>query len=128
MLSEEDPTGVDRSRDETDDARAAFKERLAAKGLQDLGTLLGQLAIHTADNLAKLSEGEWQDTLKLIPSKRDAGDLADASRYAPGHFSLLRQLRDDVLREATGASAACGSAEVPTGARMIVDACRPSGA
>ena len=89
MVSEEDPTptGVDRSRDKTgDDARAAFKEILAAKGLpQDLGTLLGLLGTHTADSLAKLDFHEWEDTLKVLPWKRDERDLADNSRFGPGH-------------------------------------------
>ena len=40
-------------------ARADFAAKLAAKGLGDLGRLLGQLAIHTAENLANLTENEW---------------------------------------------------------------------
>ena len=57
--------------DETGDSpRVAFQEMLAHKDLQGLGWILGQLAVHTAENLAKLTEDERQSTLTLIPAKR----------------------------------------------------------
>jgi hypothetical protein len=89
-------------------ARADFAAKLAAAGLGDLGPLLGQLAIHTEENLANLTESEWSSTLELIPAKRpgELADLGDAARYAPGHFALLRQLREAKTTIAlTGSSA-----------------------
>ena len=100
----ESPSGSDESvAADAAAARVAFKEMLKKKDIEGLGWMLGQLAVHTADNVAKMNEDEWQNTLALIPAKRhnEVGDLADPNRFAPGHFSLLRQLREEVLREAT---------------------------
>ena len=103
---------------------ADLATRLAAKGLGNLGPFLGRLAIQTAENLANLTDKEWKDTLALIPKKRRDEDqvLEDPEQYAPGHFALLRQLREEVRREAqvgrseepmTSAAAAGEGAQAP---------------
>jgi len=89
----------------------AFKQRLEAEGNQDLAWTLGRLAVTTVDNLAKLTDTEFQQTLKLIQMKRpeEPMDLSDHRRFAPGHLSILRRLRDAVLREVTPSGADLGS-------------------
>ena len=83
-------------------ARAEFKARLVAEGLEHLETLLGQLAIRTNTNLANLSETEWNNTLDLLPEERpgELVDFSDATRYTPSDLAHLRHLREEVRREA----------------------------
>ena len=51
---------------------------MASNDLDILEWILGNLGIHTTDNLLQLTDGDFEDTLKLISSMRPV-KIADTS-------------------------------------------------
>ena len=97
-----------------EEARQAFGQRLAANDLEILQWTLGNLGIHTADNLLQLTDGDFEETLKLIPDKQQIEDVENTQRFAPAHYRRLRLLRAEVLREGNqGVAVAAAVTEQP---------------